>query len=143
MPSAARVIALVGGEQVFGQPVASHLDIARAVRGGLHVEAIDYLIDRHLVTAAEIDRIIVPRKTLADRRRKGSLTPEQSDRVIRVARIISDALETFGSQEKALTWLRRGCAPLQGDAPLDLLDTEEGAREVEHLIGRIAHGLVA
>ena len=143
MPNAARVVALIGGEQVFGQPVASHLDIARAVRSGLNVTAIDHLIDRHLVTAEEVDRIVLPRKTLADRRRKGSLTPEQSDRVIRVARIISDALETFGSQEKAQAWLRRGCAPLQGEAPLDMLDTEEGAREVEHLIGRIAHGLVA
>jgi len=143
MPSAARVVALVGGEQVFGQPVAGHLDIARAVRGGLPVEAIDNLLNRHLMTAAEIDRIIVPRKTLADRRRKGSLTPEQSDRLIRVARIISDALETFGSEEKALAWLRRTCAPLQGEAPLDLLDTEEGARQVELLIARIAHGLVA
>ena len=55
-------------------------------------------------------------------------------RVMRVARIISDALETFGSEEKALAWLRRACAPLQGEAPLDLLDTEEGARQVEYLI---------
>src|SRR5689334_8826805 len=126
MPNAARVVALVGGEHVFSKPVTSHLEIARVVRDGLPVAAIDHLIDGHLVTAAEVDRIIVPRKTLADRRRKGSLTPEQSDRVIRLARIISDALETFGSREKALAWLRRGCGPLQGEAPLDLLDTEEG-----------------
>jgi putative toxin-antitoxin system antitoxin component (TIGR02293 family) len=77
------------------------------------------------------------------RRRKGGLTPEQSERVIRAVRIIAEALETFGSRDKALTWMRRTCAVLGGKAPIDLLDTEEGAGLVESLLGRIAHGLAA
>jgi uncharacterized protein (DUF2384 family) len=32
---------------------------------------------------------------------------------------------------------------LAGERPLDLLDTDEGAREVETLLGRISHGIAA
>ena len=53
------------------------------------------------------------------------------------------AEETFGSQEKAARWLRRPTVALDGEAPLDLLDTSEGSRAVETLLGRIDHGLGA
>ena len=143
MASAAQVVALLGGEKVVGKPVTCDLDIAHLIRDGLPVDVIDALIGDRTVTPDEVSRIIMLPKALSERRRKGGLTPEQSDRVIRVARIFAEALETFGSREKALTWMRRACSVLGGEAPIDLLDTEEGARLVESLLGRIAHGLAA
>lgn len=62
---------------------------------------------------------------------------------LRVKRVLSMAIETFGNRDKALVWLRRPCAPLDDEAPLRRLDTEEGARQVETLLGRIAHGIAA
>jgi putative toxin-antitoxin system antitoxin component (TIGR02293 family) len=143
MASAAQVVSLLGGEKVVGKPVTCDVDIDRLIGDGLPVDVIDALIVGKTVTPDEVRRIIMPPKALSERRRKGSLTPEQSDRVIRVARIFAEALETFGSREKALTWMRRACSVLGGKAPVDLLDTEEGARMVESLLGRIAHGLAA
>jgi putative toxin-antitoxin system antitoxin component (TIGR02293 family) len=143
MASAAQVVALLGGEKVVGKPVTCDVDIDRLIGDGLPVDVIDALIVGKTVTPDEVRRIIMPPKALSERRRKGGLTPEQSDRVIRVARIFAEALETFGSREKALTWMRRACSVLGGKAPVDLLDTEEGARMVESLLGRIAHGLAA
>lgn len=143
MASAAQVVALLGGEKVVGKPVTCDLDIARLIRDGLPVDVIDRLIGDKTVTPDEVRRIIMAPKAIAERRRKGGLTPEQSERVIRAARIIAEALETFGSRDKALTWMRRACAVLGGKAPIDLLDTEEGAGLVESLLGRIAHGLAA
>ena len=143
MASAAQVVALLGGEKVVGKPVTCDLDIACLIRDGLPVDVIDRLIGDKTVTPDEVRRIIMGPKAIAERRRKGGLTPEQSERVIRAARIIAEALETFGSRDKALTWMRRACAVLGGKAPIDLLDTEEGAELVESLLGRIAHGLAA
>ena len=60
-----------------------------------------------------------------------------------MARVIAAADETFGDEKKADAWLRRGTTALDGEPPLDLLDTEEGAREVETLLTRIGHGLGA
>jgi uncharacterized protein (DUF2384 family) len=38
--------------------------------------------------------------------------------------------------------LRRQNGALDGEIPLALLDTEEGGRLVEAVLGRIAHGIV-
>ena len=143
MASAVQVVALLGGEKVVGSPVTSDLDIARLIRDGLPVDVVDRLVGDKTVTPGEVSRIIMAPKALSERRRRGGLTPEQSEKVVRVARVFAEALETFGSRDKALTWMRRGCAVLGGKAPIDLLDTDEGAGLVESLLGRIAHGLAA
>jgi uncharacterized protein (DUF2384 family) len=39
--------------------------------------------------------------------------------------------------------LRRPSTLLDGEAPLDRLDTDIGTRQVEAILGRIAHGLAA
>jgi putative toxin-antitoxin system antitoxin component (TIGR02293 family) len=113
------------------------------VRRGLPVGAVQFVLDSGFLTLAELDRIVLPRKTLANRRKLGTLTPEQSDRLVRVARVIAAAESTFGSRDRAGTWLRRPTTALGGESPLDLLDTDEGAREVETLLGRITHGIAA
>jgi putative toxin-antitoxin system antitoxin component (TIGR02293 family) len=134
---------IVGGAVVVGSNVAAGVDLIRLVRRGLPVGAVQLVLDSGFLTPAELNRIVLPRKTLANRRKLGTLTPEQSDRLVRVARVIAAAEETFGTREKAGTWLRRPTTPLAGECPLELLDTDEGAREVETLLGRIAHGIAA
>ncbi len=62
---------------------------------------------------------------------------------MRVVRLLALAEETFGNQDKAHAWLRRPTCALADERPLDLLDTEEGGRAVETLLGRIAHGIAA
>jgi len=113
------------------------------VRHGLPVGAVDQFIETGAISAAELHELVLPRKTFANRRKLGRLTPEQSDRLVRVARVLAEAEETFGTREKAHTWLRRETTALDGEAPLKLLDTDEGARMVEALLGRIAHGIAA
>jgi putative toxin-antitoxin system antitoxin component (TIGR02293 family) len=134
---------VVGGASVIGREVRPGLELARLVRRGLPVAAAQFMIDTGRLTSAEMDRVVMPRKTLANRRKLGMLTPDQSDRLVRVARILAAAEETFGSREKAGLWLRRSTAPLAGERPMDMLDTDEGTREVETLLGRIAHGIAA
>lgn len=97
-----------------------------AVREGLPGEMIDTVLAEGRLTAAEIDRLAPPRKTLAHRRTLGRLTPVLSDRLARIPRVIEAAEETFGEPGKAHTWLRRPTIPLDGQAPLDLLDTDIG-----------------
>lgn len=118
-------------------------ELVAAVRAGLPVSAVDEALASGRITAAEIDRLAIPRKTLAHRRAKGRLTPDQSDRLLRLLRILDEAEATFADRTRAGIWLRRPTTALGGEAPLDLLDTEVGARQVETLLGRIAHGIAA
>ena len=113
------------------------------VREGLSLQVVDDALADGRISLAELDRLALPRKTLAHRRGLGSLTPDQSDRFSRLLRIIEDAEATFGERGKAHTWLRRPTALLDGEAPLDRLDTDIGSRQVEAILGRIAHGIGA
>jgi putative toxin-antitoxin system antitoxin component (TIGR02293 family) len=119
------------------------LGLVDAVREGLPVRVVDEVLGTGRLTAAELDRLALPRKTLAHRRALGRLSAEQSDRLVRILRVVHEAEETFADPEKAHRWLRRPTSALAGNAPLDLLDTDVGARRVETLLGRIAHGIAA
>lgn len=143
MPTPNAIIDVVGGAAVVETPIFSQFDLIRVVRAGLPVGAVHALIRSGRLSRAETDRVVVARKTLAHRERIGTLTADQSDRLVRVARVLATAEETFGDRDKAHRWLRRPTATLADEAPLDLLDTEEGAREVESVLGRIAHGIAA
>jgi putative toxin-antitoxin system antitoxin component (TIGR02293 family) len=134
---------VVGGSAVIGGDLDPGLAAVRLIRRGLPVEAVQFMLDTGRLTLAELDQVVLPRKTLANRRRLGTLTPEQSDRLVRVARVLASAEATFGSLEKAGAWLRRPTTALAGERPLHLLDTDEGAREVSQLLGRIGHGIAA
>lgn len=111
------------------------------LRRGYSVDVIDRALEDGKLSLAELDRLVIPRKTLSHRRILGALTPEQSDRLSRVLRLVDLAEATFGDPGKARSWLRRPNQLLDGEAPLDRLDTDFGSRQVEEILGRIAHGL--
>jgi putative toxin-antitoxin system antitoxin component (TIGR02293 family) len=111
------------------------------IRQGFSVDVVDRALADGKVSLAELDRLVLPRKTLSHRRSLGALTSDQSDRLSRLLRLIDTAEETFGDPAKAHTWLRRPTPILDGETPLDRLDTDFGSRQVEALLGRIAHGL--
>jgi putative toxin-antitoxin system antitoxin component (TIGR02293 family) len=47
----------------------------------------------------------------------------------------------IGDEERAVQWLLTSNRALGGERPLDRLDTDVGAREVEDVAGRIAYGV--
>ena len=74
-----------------GLPTAGEIGDMRlisAVRKGLAVQEVDGLLASGRLSAAELDRLALPRKTLNHRRGLGRLSPEQSDRLIRLLRVI-------------------------------------------------------
>ncbi len=134
----------LGGEEALGQGVRSELDLVEVVRLGFWPAVIDELFDGGVLTKSDMEHLVMPRRTLNHRIKKGQrLTREESDRVARVARIVAMAEETFGNLDKASSWLHRPKRSFGGQTPIDLLDTEEGARVVEDRLFRIAHGLAA
>jgi len=125
-----------------GSP-AQAASLTAAVRAGLPISLVDEVVADGLLTAAELDRLAIPRKTLAHRRTSGRLSPEQSDRLLRLLRVVGQAQTTFGAADKAARWLRCPTRALDGSAPLDLLDTDIGAQRVGRLLGLIDHGIAA
>ncbi len=69
----------------FAEAPAKWLPYARE---GLPLSILDSALTDGRITAVELDRLALSRKTLAHRRTLGSLTPDQSDRLLRLLRII-------------------------------------------------------
>lgn len=84
----------------------------------------------------------IPARTLARRKEQGRLGPEESDRLVRFARVFARALELFeGTTDSARAWLSAPQRALGGATPLALAATDVGANEVQNLIGRLEHGI--
>jgi putative toxin-antitoxin system antitoxin component (TIGR02293 family) len=134
---------LEGFLAALGGSGASEIDLARLVRRGLPTDAVAVLRGWG-VTPQEIDALVIPRRTLLHRQKGGQrLSPVESDRVLRLVRMIAHAVATFGDAEKADLWLRRPTRPLGDEAPLALADTQSGADAVEKLLLRMDHGFAA
>ena len=83
----------------------------------------------------------ISKATLHRRKAGGRLGPAESDRVVRVARLMGKAVEVLESEDNARQWLTSPQFGLGGAVPLDYAGTEVGAREVEDLLGRIEYGV--
>lgn len=83
----------------------------------------------------------ISKATLHRRKVSGRLDPAESDRVVRLARLLGQAASVLESLEQGRRWLLAPQVGLGGAVPLEFAETEVGAREVENLLGRIEHGV--
>ncbi|MGE5446610.1 MAG: antitoxin Xre/MbcA/ParS toxin-binding domain-containing protein [Ignavibacteriales bacterium] len=141
--STKEVAALLGGEMVFRRRIFEQHEMREALRKGLPYPALESLASVMELKATELTKIIgIAPRTLARRKEaKGVFNAVESDRLYRLARIVSLAIEVLNSKEKAREWLMRPNRALGGEAPLSLLDTDIGAKQVEEVLGRIAYGV--
>jgi putative toxin-antitoxin system antitoxin component (TIGR02293 family) len=125
------------------RPLRSDSDLANAVEKRLPLSSVEALLQNGM-TDEEIYSLILPRRTLAHRRnRLESLTHEESDRAVRIARIASLAEEVFAEDAKASRWLRKPKVRFAGRTPLEMLVTEAGARLVEEMLLQLDFGFAA
>ena len=134
---------VLGGKKVLGRSIKSLTDLAELVREGLPASSVLVLAEKlDLGNAALSRKLGIPQRTMTRRLSQHSrLSAAESDRTVRLARVYATAVEMIGNQEKAVEWLRTPNRALAGERPLDQLDTDLGAREVEDVLGRIAYGV--
>lgn len=133
----------LGGKPVLGRVVRTQADLALAVRERLPLAVLKGLAQAGL-TDQEIERFVIPQRTRRHRSdKKQPLTIDESDRAVRLLRIQTVAEDTFANKDKANNWLRRSLAELNGETPLDVAQTEAGARVVEVVLAKIAWGAAA
>jgi putative toxin-antitoxin system antitoxin component (TIGR02293 family) len=129
------------GDWLGQRAPATETDMLRLVEGQFAPALIKRLISLGL-QRSEIDATIIPLRTLQHRRsRREKLTVEESDRVLRLIRVLSLAESVYGARERALSWMRKPHPRLDGRAPLSLLATDTGSRIVEELLVQIDEGM--
>lgn len=138
------VEALLGGRKVLHAQPRTALDWVSVIRQGISSTAVETLARTIRVTQAELAVALgIPERTLARRKKEGTLNSEESAKLVRLARVVERAEEVFGDLNASLDWLKSANAALSGASPLSLLDTDIGAESVMDTLGRIEHGVFA
>jgi putative toxin-antitoxin system antitoxin component (TIGR02293 family) len=110
-----------------GLPAASALAFKKAL--GLTNEQLASVLGVSLRTVARLDAA------------KSQLDPVSGDRLVRSARLYAIAAEVLEDATAAAEWLKSPQRALGGAIPLELAQTDVGARAVEALLGRMEHGV--
>ena len=144
MVAAGRIAKVLGGPLVLGRRVASLADLSEVVSGGLPKISLRMTVQRIFPEGVGHRKLlyrIVPEATL--KRRRNRLTPAESERTERLARVVAAAEYVWGDPSDARRFLTTLHPALGGQAPIDAAMTELGARRVEELLASIEHGLPA
>jgi len=124
--------------KAVSQSDAALIEIAEE---GLPTEAVAQLRTYGL-SFTEVAEIVIAPRTLKHRKARGErLSTEETERVLRVSRIVALADQVFGDHEKALGWLRIPHPRHQDRSPLSLLRTESGGKVVENMLWQIDDGI--
>jgi putative toxin-antitoxin system antitoxin component (TIGR02293 family) len=141
MKTASAVIDLLGGGRVLGSRVSTDKELVISLQQGLPFRALEALKRRLRLSDSELAQAIdIHPRTLARRKSQKRLRSDESDRLSRLARVTSHAIDVLGSQENAIAWLRNPNRALGGVPPLQYLSTDLGARRVEAALSHIEWG---
>lgn len=130
-------------QDLLGVRAFSDRELVHAIENQLPLETLNRL-KRHGLSSDEIYALIINPRTLKHRRsKKQPLSREESERAVRVSRILTTALAALGEEQAALNWLRAPKRRFEGRTPMDLLSTETGGRMVEEMLIQIDEGMFA
>lgn len=128
--------------ELAGVPLKTALDEVRLTQRGIAPDAIDRL--KQLGASGPELHWIIKARTLAHRKsKKEDLTPEETGRWLRAAKVQALALEVFGNQEKAIAWLHKPRRAFDSLSAKDLLQSEVGAQLVEDTLNQLDAGYFA
>ena len=75
--------------------------------------------------------------------RAGALSPLESDRLVRVSRVLQRAKLVFDNERDAVAWFSMPNQALGGETPLSWLDTDARVHQVDDVLKRLEFGVYA
>jgi putative toxin-antitoxin system antitoxin component (TIGR02293 family) len=127
--------------ELVGKRMSSQADVLTVVLSGLPAKGVYRFADAYGIDPS----IVAPSSTLRRRATKDeALTVDESERLMRIVRVTSLAESLYEDDDRAKQWLATAAAFVPGRepiSPLELAATESGARIVEEVIQRVAHGM--
>ncbi len=139
------LVAVLGGPRVVREPVQTYMDLMDLAAEGLPRAALTAVAvgaSPNAGAALTVRRQIIPDATW--KRRTTTLKADESDRTLRLARIV--ALTRFvwhNDAATSTTFLNAPHSMLNGRTPLDCATTDAGAQAVEAVLMRLLHGVAA
>lgn len=137
---------LLGGRKVLGRLPKSRLDVHEAIVAG----AFPYAALLHLTTcsseltaAVVVSTLGISSRTLSRQQEtpKKPMPADLASRTWLFAETLAKATDLFGSQAKAEEWLGEAAVGLDGQRPIDLLQTVQGSELVGDFLTRLEYGV--
>ncbi len=130
-------------KSLLGVNAADNLKLAKKIESGLSFDSFVRLGRMSGLSLEDLRAAVrIAPRTLTRRRQDNKLSPEESDRLVSLSRLLSLTFELFeGDANGGLHWFTSKNRALGGMSPIDAAATETGSREVENLIGRLEHGV--
>jgi putative toxin-antitoxin system antitoxin component (TIGR02293 family) len=132
---------VLGGSTVLRTRVRSWQDLDRLVRAGLPKRSLQLVAQRAVAAGSPPSALVYAIVPSATFKRRTRLSPDESARTERLARVIALVEEMWGDAESAREFLNRPHPLLDHETPLAVAHSELGARRVENLLYSIEHGL--
>jgi putative toxin-antitoxin system antitoxin component (TIGR02293 family) len=126
-----------------GRPMVSAAIEIRMIRKGVPSKTFSEIAKRVGLAQAELAKKLgLSPRTMASRlaAKRTKLTAEESEKTLRIQQIFDQATRVFGTEEEAREWLTSPAYGLEGQRPIDLLDTEPGSFQVRDYLGAIEYG---
>lgn len=131
---------LLGEEKILHHKVSNSKDLEEVTMQGLPKKSLQRLASYLAEGKSTLDVIykIVPEGTY---KRRQKLSPEVSEKTVRIARLLALGSYILGDQANAVTFLIKEHKLLDGRKPYEVALTEIGARRVEELLWKIFYGI--
>jgi putative toxin-antitoxin system antitoxin component (TIGR02293 family) len=124
-------------------PFENNFELAKIVAAGMPADVLRQIASLLGITPAKLAPVVQIAARTLERRLKDNetLKPDETERTLRVGRLLHIAEGVFEDREVASEWFGRPLKNLAGLTPLQLCATEPGSREVEQMLERIEHGV--
>lgn len=139
-----RALEYLGGRAAVlaGMKINEEKDFITLIKKGIPRKSLDQLIQFTGLTAAELAAVMhTSDRTLRRYKPSTLLNPEQSERIIEIARLYSRGEEVFGNIEEFKLWMDLSVPALGHTRPKEFLDTSMGIEILMDTLGRIEQGV--
>jgi putative toxin-antitoxin system antitoxin component (TIGR02293 family) len=132
--------AKIGGQRQK-KPGTGVLERISLIRSGIPAREFDSVARSLGLSKKELaEKLGLSPRTLSTR--KGTLSPEESEKTLRIRELFTFAKEVFDSELEAQVWITSPAYGLENRRPVDLFDTDVGAQQVRGLLSAIKYGNV-
>jgi putative toxin-antitoxin system antitoxin component (TIGR02293 family) len=133
----------LGGRAAIASEPATAGEWAARIHSGLPADSAFAFKEAVGLTNEQLASVLgmSPRTLARLDRAKSRLDLVSGDRLVRSARLFAIATDVLEDAEAAARWLKTPQRALAGAVPLDLAQTDVGARAAEALLGRMEHGV--
>lgn len=128
--------------QVAGLNNSDGVALLGQIHEGLEGKVATLIVNWAKITQNDLRKMSGIPSTTFNRSLKARFNPDQSERLVRIIRVIDRAVELFeGDKDEAQKWLNEPNRALGWKVPAELMASETGAYEVMKLITRLEHGV--